>query len=560
MSEIHPTAVVEDGARIGADVTIGPYSLIGGQVSLADGVTVDARVIVRGRTTIGPRTRIGPQVFIGGDPQDLSFRGEETAIEIGADCIIRENATVHRGTAHGRRLTTIGNHVFMMVATHVAHDCIIGDHVILTNGVMCGGHSEVGDYAIVGGGAAVQQRIRIGVHAFIGGLSGVDRDVLPYAMANGQRPLLSGINVRGLKRRGFSHADIMALRSAFRLFSGATPRGASASRRWRTPLATSLRSARCSPSCAPPAIGRWCCLAGRALPKMTAPTADGAGEPLAILAAGGSVPLQVAAAARSAGRDVLVIGLEGEADERLQAFRYQPIKWGQLGRIEEYVSAHGAREIVLIGSVSHRPDFHNLGLDLRTLRLLPRILKAMAGGDDAVLGNLIAYLEDRGFRVRGAHEVAPDLVAVAGQLAGPRPSQGALDDAGTAFAAARAIGQHDIGQGAVVVNGLVVAVEAAEGTDAMLERVGTLHSGGRVKWSGRAGVLAKCSKPQQDLRVDMPTIGPLTVAGAVKAGLAGIVVEAGRVMIAERAETLKAAEDSGTFILATAEGTVRSRR
>ncbi len=283
---------------------------------------------------------------------------------------------------------------------------------------------------------------------------------------------------------------------------------------------------------------------------MTTSTPEGAGEPLAILAAGGSVPFHVATAATAAGRNVLVIGLEGEVEDRLQSFHYQAIKWGQLGRIEEYVSAHGAREIVLIGSVSKRPDFRNLGLDLRTLRLLPRILKGMVGGDDTVLSNLIAYLEERGFRVIGAHEVAPELVAGAGQFAGPRASQAMLDDARIAMNAARVIGEHDIGQGAVVVNGLVVAVEAAEGTDAMLERVGDLHARGRVKWTGRLGVLAKCSKPRQDLRVDMPTIGPRTVTGAAKAQLAGIVIEAGRVMIAERAETLKAAEESGTFILA----------
>jgi len=281
------------------------------------------------------------------------------------------------------------------------------------------------------------------------------------------------------------------------------------------------------------------------------------GEPLAILAAGGNVPYQVASAATAAGRKVLVIGLEGEADARLKAFHYQTIKWGQLGRAEEMMSAHGARDVVLIGSVSRRPDFHTMGVDFGTLRLLPRILKAMVGGDDQVLGNLIGYLEERGFRVIGAHEVAPELVAGAGLLAGPRASQAMLDDARTAFAAARAIGERDIGQGAVAVNGLVVAVEAAEGTDAMLQRVGDLHAMGRVKWSGRAGVLAKCPKPQQDLRVDMPTIGPRTVTAVVKAGLAGIVIEAGRVMIAERAETLDAARDSGTFILAAADGDVR---
>ncbi len=226
MSDIHPTAIIEDGARIGANVTVGPYSLIGSEVTLADGVDVDVRAIIRGRTSIGERTRVSAQAYIGGAPQDLSYRGEDTTIEIGADCIIRENTTVHRGTARGRGMTTIGNHCFLMAGSHVAHDCMVGDHVILTNNALLGGHTEVGDYAILGGGAAVQQFTRIGAHCFIGGVTGVERDVVPYAMAIGERAAIIGINVRGLKRRGFDHAEIMKLRSAFRLFFGTHgPRG-----------------------------------------------------------------------------------------------------------------------------------------------------------------------------------------------------------------------------------------------------------------------------------------------------------------------------------------------
>lgn len=215
---IHPTAVVEVGAEIGADVTIGPYSLIGGAVKLAEGVSVDAGTIIRGRTAIGARTRISAHVLIGGEPQDLSYRGEDTAVEVGSDCIIRENATIHRGTARGRGTTTVGNHCFMMVGSHVAHDCVLGDHVILTNNALLGGHAQVGDYAILGGGSAVQQYTRIGAHCFIGGVSGVERDVVPYAMAVGQHAAIAGVNVRGLKRRGFDRAAIHALRAAFRLF------------------------------------------------------------------------------------------------------------------------------------------------------------------------------------------------------------------------------------------------------------------------------------------------------------------------------------------------------
>ena len=220
MTGVHPTAIVEDGATIGADVIVGPFSLIGEGVTLADGVAIDARVIIRGRTSIGERTRISAHAYIGGEPQDLSFGGEDTAIEIGADCIIRENATIHRGTARGRGITSIGNRCFLMVGSHIAHDCVVGDHVILTNNALLGGHSQIGDYAILGGAAAVQQRVRIGAHCFIGGMTGVERDVVPYAMAAGRSAEIAGVNVRGLKRRGFTHDDLLTLRAAYRTFFG----------------------------------------------------------------------------------------------------------------------------------------------------------------------------------------------------------------------------------------------------------------------------------------------------------------------------------------------------
>jgi len=275
-----------------------------------------------------------------------------------------------------------------------------------------------------------------------------------------------------------------------------------------------------------------------------------AGAPLVICAAGGALPYEVASAASAAGRKVFVIALEGVADRRLNAFPMATVKWGQIGRIEELVTAHGGGELVLIGAVDKRPDFSSIGVDFGALRYLPRILKGMIGGDDTILGYFVKALEERGFRVVGAHEVAPGLVAEAGHIAGPKPSRAALADARLAMAAAEAIGALDIGQAAVAVDGRVIALEAAEGTDAMLTRVEALHNEGRVKWSGRAGALAKRAKPQQDLRVDMPAIGPRTVDAVVKAGLAGIVVAAGQVMIAERAETAMLAARSGIFITA----------
>lgn len=274
------------------------------------------------------------------------------------------------------------------------------------------------------------------------------------------------------------------------------------------------------------------------------------GEPLAILAAGGTVPFQVASAAAAAGRPVFVIGLEGAADERIKSFPHEMVKWGQLGRIEQLLQAHGGRDVVLIGDVKVRPDFSNIRVDFGAIKILPRVLPLLTGGDDNVLSGLIKLLEEDGYRVVGAHEIAPQLVASAGLVAGPRRHAAAEEDARLALEAARAVGRLDVGQGTVAVGGRVVAVEGAEGTDGMLRRVAELRESGRLKWSGRAGVLAKCPKPQQDLRVDMPTIGPRTVEGAATAALAGIVIEAGRVMIAELAETKAAAERTGTFVLA----------
>lgn len=274
------------------------------------------------------------------------------------------------------------------------------------------------------------------------------------------------------------------------------------------------------------------------------------GEPLVILAAGGKVPLQVAAAARAAGRDVLIVGLEGEADEGIKAFPHATVKWGQIGRIEDLIRTHRARDVVVIGSVSRRPDFGGIAVDFGTLRYLPRLIKGMLGGDDTVLANLAKFADERGYRIVGAHEVAPELVAKAGAVAGRIPSGPILADALLALAAARTIGLIDVGQAAVAAGARVVALEAAEGTDAMLARVEALRSDGRIKWSGRAGVLAKRSKPQQDLRLDMPAIGPRTVEAVARIGLAGIAIEAGRVMIAERSETVAIANRTGTFIFA----------
>jgi UDP-N-acetylglucosamine acyltransferase len=214
---VHPTAFVEEGARLGRGVRIGPFCTVGAHVDLGDGCELVSHVVVAGRTTIGPRTKIFPFASIGHAPQDLRYRGEPTTLMIGADCIIREGVTMHPGTGHGTMKTIVGDRCFFLAQSHVAHDCRVGSNVILTNNVMLAGHCKIGDFAIVGGGAGIHQFVRVGPHAFIGGLSGVENDVIPYGMVLGNRAYLAGLNIIGLRRRGFGRDQIHDLRRAYRL-------------------------------------------------------------------------------------------------------------------------------------------------------------------------------------------------------------------------------------------------------------------------------------------------------------------------------------------------------
>lgn len=280
--------------------------------------------------------------------------------------------------------------------------------------------------------------------------------------------------------------------------------------------------------------------------------AAGNGKPLGIIAGGGTAPLLVADAAIRAGRPVFVVGIGGEANPDIAAYPHEVLKWGQIGRMQSLFAKHRVTEIVLIGNIRVRPDFSKFKLDLGAIRIMPKVLGMLANGDNDLLSGVVKLLGELGYTVVGAHEIAPELVASVGLLGRRAPDKAAGTDIDKAMSAARAIGVIDAGQAAVVINGRVAALEAAEGTDQMLDRVARLREAGRLKWSGRAGILAKCAKPQQDLRVDMPTIGPKTVKAAAEIGLAGIAVEAGRVMIVERPEVIALADRSDVFIVGVA--------
>ncbi len=218
---IHATAVVEDGARLGADVKIGPFCHVGPQTTLGDGVRLVSHVSLAGDTAVGARTVIYPFASIGHPPQDLKYRGEPVRLSIGEDCLIREGVTMNPGTAGGGSETVVGPRSVFLASAHVGHDCRIGEGVVMSNNVMLGGHCQIGDFANLGGGVAVHQFVRIGAYAFVGGLAGVEHDLIPFGIALGNRAALAGLNVVGLKRRGFSHETIHELRRAYKmLFNG----------------------------------------------------------------------------------------------------------------------------------------------------------------------------------------------------------------------------------------------------------------------------------------------------------------------------------------------------
>ncbi len=217
MTEIHPTAIVDEAAKIGKNVSIGPYSMIGPDVELGDGVEIISHVVVHGRTSIGANTRMFPFASIGHQPQDQKYNGEPSTLVIGCNNVIREYVTMNPGTEGGGMETRVGNNCLFMVGAHVAHDCTIGDHVILVNNATLGGHVTIDEWAIIGGLSAVHQFVRIGKHAMVGGKTGVADDVIPYGSVIGNRARLSGLNIIGLKRRDFSRDAIHNIRKAYRL-------------------------------------------------------------------------------------------------------------------------------------------------------------------------------------------------------------------------------------------------------------------------------------------------------------------------------------------------------
>jgi DUF1009 family protein len=273
-----------------------------------------------------------------------------------------------------------------------------------------------------------------------------------------------------------------------------------------------------------------------------------AGGRLAIIAGGGLLPRYVAEAARAGGENPYILALADETQPDWSGFDHSVISIGNYAGIGTVFRERGIGRAVLSGSVRRRPEWRDIRAPLKALLAVPSVVRTLLkGGDDAVLKMVIRLIEAEGVRVVGAHEIVPDLLGSEGPLGTVAPDDAAKADISAAAAAALALGRLDVGQGAVAVGGRVVALEGAEGTDAMLERVAQLRAGGRIS-ARRKGVLVKLCKPGQDLRADLPSIGVETLRRAHAAGLAGLAVEAGRSLVLEREALLAEADARGLFV------------
>ena len=277
------------------------------------------------------------------------------------------------------------------------------------------------------------------------------------------------------------------------------------------------------------------------------PEPGAADPPLAILAGGGAFPLEVAGEARRAGREPFLVGIVGATDAAIEAYPHVWVRMGEVGKLFAALKERAITEMVIIGAMT-RPELAELRLDWGAVRRAAGLAQLFRRGDNGLLAGLAAIIEREGVRVVGAHEIAPCLLAAFGPIGARAPSEEDETDIALGASLLGALSTFDAGQGAVVAAGRVLAIEAAEGTDAMLARVAEMRAEGRLRLAGLAGVLVKAPKRGQDLRLDMPAVGPKTIEGAVNAQLRGVAIAAGRVLVLERAVCARRADAAGLFV------------
>jgi len=270
---------------------------------------------------------------------------------------------------------------------------------------------------------------------------------------------------------------------------------------------------------------------------------------LAIIAGRGRLPLHVAAAARAAGDDPFVIGLKGEACDVPHDFEHEFVSLGDITGVHRLVKEHGIDRVIMSGGVDRRPERRELRAPFRMIPGILLMLRILSGGgDDKLLRAVISIIEAAGCRVVGAQEIVPDLLAKTGSVTERHPTKAQWEDIRVGFTGADMLGRLDVGQGAVAIGGRIVALEGPEGTDGMLDRVAQMRESGRISRQ-HDGVLIKLCKPQQDQRADLPSMGPITVENAARAGLAGIAIEAGRAFVLDQDDTIARADALGLFVV-----------
>lgn len=272
-------------------------------------------------------------------------------------------------------------------------------------------------------------------------------------------------------------------------------------------------------------------------------------NPIGIVAGGGVLPDELAKALSKNQKPFFVATIKDETTASFDPAVSSAFTWGEIGKILKYFKTHDCRELVLLGQITKRPEFASIIGDAGTMRLLPKIVTAMTGGDDSLLNKVIKLIENEGFSVIDMEGIAPELFLTEGHYAGPKFPKKLGPELIQALAALKDMGKHDVGQALVIENGRIIAVEGAEGTDAMLERVASLRVSKRISQKSKNGFLVKMTKVGQDRRVDLPTIGPNTVLNAAAAGLVGIVGEAGSVLLAEREKVKELAKTNKVFLL-----------
>ena len=379
---------------------------------------------------------IYPFASLGAPPQELSYRGELTRLEIGAGCTIREAVTMNVGTVKGGGLTRVGDRGYFMNCSHVGHDCMVGNDVIFATSATLGGHCEIGDFVFIGGLSAVHQFTRIGPQVMVGGVCGVRGDVIPFGLVNGQYAALEGLNIIGMKRRQFTKARLATVRcvlsKAVSRPRHCSPSGLSAVQAFGVLMIPRLRKS--SPSSMAASIARsvFRPTAAAGIDHGIAATmisaASDISSPVGVIAGGGAMPFAVADQIAARGIKPVIFALRGACDPvEVERFRHHWISVGQLGRATKLFRDEGCRDLIFIGTLM-RPALSEVRLDFKTLRLLGNVIRAFRGGDDHLLSGVGRIFEQDGFRMVGIKDVAPDLLMPEGCITRVAPDGGAGAD------------------------------------------------------------------------------------------------------------------------------------